>query len=461
MKPLYIITIIAALTVCNGCQNFVEIGAPKTESISSTVFADDLGATSAVRGIYHELVRSGFASGQQVSVTLLAGASSDEFISYNASMDEFANNSVLPGSSTNATIWSSLYKAIYYCNNVLEKLPVSGGVSTAAKTQLMGEVKFIRAFCYFHLVNLYGAVPLIVTTDYRVNSTAERKSKEEVWALISQDLNEAQTLLPADFLFSSGERVRATSWAATSMLARVQLYTGDWAKAEANSSAVIASSLFKLNTDLNSVFLKNSGDAILQLMPVVPTQNTNEGLAMIPPSATSLPPFVGLSNTLMTSFEAGDKRKTNWTASQVIAGTTVSYPTKYKVGKVGQPITEYSMVLRLAEQYLIRAEARVKQGKLNEAMADINSLRSRAGLVNIQIKITSPTASDLLLAIEQERRSELFSEWAHRWLDLKRTGRTTTVLSPIKPQWVPSKELYPLPQTELANDPSLNQNPGY
>ena len=121
---------------------------------------------------------------------------------------------------------------------------------------------------------------------------------------------------------------------------------------------------------------------------------------------------------------------------------------------------DLSTVLRLAEQYLIRAEARAKQGKItgvNSAESDINVIRNRAGLGNT----TANTQADILLAVEQERKSEFFTEWGHRWFDLKRTGRTTAILSPYKPNWQASKELFPIPESQLINDPNITQNPGY
>jgi starch-binding outer membrane protein, SusD/RagB family len=121
---------------------------------------------------------------------------------------------------------------------------------------------------------------------------------------------------------------------------------------------------------------------------------------------------------------------------------------------------EYSTLLRLAEQYLIRSEARAQQNNIAGAQQDINVIRARAGL-------TATTANDkasLLMAIEQERKVELFTEHGHRWLDLKRTGRAEVILAPIKgSNWQPTDVLYPIPQYQILNDPAMNnaQNPGY
>ena len=118
------------------------------------------------------------------------------------------------------------------------------------------------------------------------------------------------------------------------------------------------------------------------------------------------------------------------------------------------------MVLRFAELYLIRAEARAQQNKLtgaNSAASDINVIRTRAGLSNT----TATTQAALLLAVEKERQVELFTEWGHRWFDLRRTGRIDAVLSAVKPTWKPTAALFPIPYLEIQRNPLLTQNNGY
>ncbi len=117
-----------------------------------------------------------------------------------------------------------------------------------------------------------------------------------------------------------------------------------------------------------------------------------------------------------------DKRLANWTGFRKLSsGATVYFPYKYKVRtNTSGALTEYSMVMRLAEQFLIRAEARIQQDKLDDGRADLDSVRIRAGLLPLPVNLDKDA---LLLAVEQERKVELFVEWGHRWFDLKRTGR--------------------------------------
>jgi hypothetical protein len=260
----------------------------------------------------------------------------------------------------------------------------------------------------------------------------------------------------------SEERVRPSKGAATALLARCYLYTGDWVNAEAQASAVVNNaSLYSLST-LNNAFLKNSTEAIWQLQPVNSGSNTEDAKVFIlPASGPSANNPVYISPFLLYSFEAGDQRMNNWVGS-VTAGTdTFYYPYKYKSANYGDLVSEYLMVLRLGEQYLVRAEARAQQGRIKEAQDDLNMIRRRAGLPDTN----ASNKAALLAAILHERQTELFSEWGHRWLDLKRTGNIDAVMTAVCPQkggaWRSFQQWYPLPLNDIQRDPNLVQNNGY
>ena len=119
------------------------------------------------------------------------------------------------------------------------------------------------------------------------------------------------------------------------------------------------------------------------------------------------------------------------------------------------------MVLRLAEQFLIRSEARTELNDLPGAKEDLDQIRTRAGLDPISEIFPELSKAQLLKEIAQERRRELFSEWGHRWLDLKRTERASTVLGNSNPTWEDTDVLYPIPAQERMKNPNLSQNPGY
>ncbi|WP_316814105.1 RagB/SusD family nutrient uptake outer membrane protein [Pedobacter heparinus] len=446
------------------CNPYLQIDPPIDSVSASLVFADDDAAKSALTGIYSNMVSSGsFADGGISSITATGGMSSDEFIAYSNVYEAFYKNA-LSSATSFTSVWNRPYFNIYTANKILEGLSENEKISAAVKTQLQGEAKFIRAFCYFYLTNLFGDVPMHLTTDYRMNSKAGRTKQSEVYQQIIKDLLDAQALLGNNYYTT--ERVRPNKWAATALLARVYLYTKDYQDAEIQATTVINNTaMFSLKDDLNQVFLKNSTEAIWQLMPNTAGRNTTEAVTFI---FLNTPTGVSLTQNLIEAFEPGDKRRTSWVGSTTVSGKTYYYPYKYKVGAVSS-LSEYSMVLRLAEQYLIRAEARINLDKTEAGIQDINLLRTRSRalatptvpnpLPPLPVDLSKPEA---LLAVEKERRIEFFSEWGHRWFDIKRTGRADAILAPLKGTgWQSTDVLWPIPQADINNNASLTQNKGY
>lgn len=442
--------------ILNSCKKFTDIDNPTDQLNSDLVFADSSTAVSTVTGIYSEMLtgRNLFSNSE---TTLYGGLSADELYFYTpGTRDEFTKNQITQANhfTIDNAFWKPAYKNIYAANLAIEKLAASQQLSVSLKKQLTGEAKFIRAFCYFHLVNLFGDVPLITLSKYQDAAISPRAASAEVYSQILLDLNDAKMLLSPKYV--SMERVRPNKWTAAALLSRCYLYIKRWQEAETEASSIIASGDYFLESNLNNVFIKNNTEAIWQLMPVRPGANTYEALEILPLSNFSSPTYL-LTSRLRNSFENGDNRKLAWIKSRVFNNDTVYFPYKYKMSN--NPIlSEYYSVFRLAEQYLIRAEAEVNQNKITEAVADINFIRNRAGLPN-----TSANSSQLLKqAIEKERQAELFCEWGHRWYDLKRTGRANDVLSILKPgTWQPTDILWPIPQQEINLNPSLIQNPGY
>ena len=453
--------ILLMLTVFS-CSDFLDVGTPSTQIARQDVYQDDAAAISTINGIYSEMMfSSGFASGGVSSVTLLAGRSADDFTNHsNSQTAEFSSNNVTDNNTNlRSNLWSEAYRYIYFANAILEGLEQSKGITASVKQQLKGEALFVRAFCYFYLVNLFGEVPLLTGTDFRTNRETPRSSSTDVYDQIVNDLAIAKDLLAEDYSFSANQRTRPNRWAATAQLSRAHLFRNDWSKAEEEASEIIDNTLFALEENLSSVFLKNSKEAIWQLIPHEGTINTREGALFI---LTATPTEVSLSNSLLQSFEINDLRNAQWVSSIDVSGNTYHYPYKYKI-KSGTTISEYSMVLRLAEQYLIRAEARAQLDDVEGAIGDLDRIRQRAGLPLYQDIQPGMSKAEVLSAIEQERRIELFSEWGHRWLDLKRTGKADEVLGLEKgSDWQPTDVLYPIPFSEIQNNRNLlPQNPGY
>jgi hypothetical protein len=438
------------------CDSFLEVEQPKSQLTSSTVFKDYTTANAAMADVYSKIRDRGLLTGSQFGLSNQLGNYSDELAFYGAptnATSEFYANTVLPSNSTLELFWNNSYNQIYGANAVLE------GVQTATfdtqdKAQLQGEALFVRALLHFYLLQLFGDVPYIQTTDYKTNSTVTRMASNEVYTHIIADLKNAEGLLLPSY--STTERVRANSFVVKAILARVYLYKGSWEDANKMATAVIENnSLYVFENNLDKVFLKNSTEAIWQFMPTVTGKNTDE--AIVFNFTSGPPPLVALSESLINSFTVTDLRKLHWTKT-VSNGNGIWYsPYKYKEPRNTSSSREYTMILRLTEQYFVRAEARAELGNLIGAKEDLNKIRKRAGLSDI----VATSKEEILEVILQERRKELFSEYGHRFFDLKRAGKLDLILS-TKPGWNTNDILLPIPKSELSVNPNLApQNPGY
>jgi hypothetical protein len=452
-----VFSVLGALTL-SSCKKLIEVPLPEDQIAASTIFSNTQDATTAILGVYISIMDN-TRSLLNGSMSLYGGLSSDEIsrTSALATEDAFSLNALTDQNPLCSNLYTAGYNWIYDCNNILDKLSGSSGIDDNTKGQLSGEARFTRALIYFYLVNLYGDVPLVTTTDYVVNAVLPRTSSALVYQQIVEDLTAAQQALPDQYGNTNdptNNRTRPSRSAATALLARVYLYEGEWALAEQESNAVIDNPMFQLEMDPDKTFLSSSPETIWQLQPVHATIGTAEGHLFI--SGSSTRPVYVLTDWLLNSFEPGDLRLSHWTAAAVNDTHSV-YPFKYKLVTDIPANQEYDIVLRLSEQYLIRAEARAQQDKQNEAIADLDIVRHRAGLP----ATTVTEKASLLTAIGHERRIEFFAEWGHRWLDLKRTGQIDAVLTSEKTGWKRTAALYPIPYTELAYNPNMVQNQGY
>lgn len=441
------------------CKKFVTVENPPDVLTTDKVFADDKSATSAVLSIYIDMMNDQFGSNGSFvcfSMSALGGISANELIWTQSNttaptFQEFTDHALTPPNTYVSAFWKDGYKYIYRANAILTGLSTATGMTSLGKQQIEGEAKFIRAFCYFYLVNLFGDVPLVLSNDYHDNMMLPRTAANTVWDQIIKDLKQAKVLLPDTYL--TAEKLRPNRATVSALLARAYLYTGKWAEAEVEADAIISSGVYGTGLPaLDKVFKKDSPETIWQLQPVRANTNTNEGATFLVTGTTQ--PNYQITAQLLSAFEPNDKRKTSWIGFSNPAYPLWAFPAKYKAGAVA-PVTEYYIVFRLTEQYLIRSEARAHQdvSKMALAVGDLNIVRSRAGL-----SAANPVdQAALFLAIEKERQVEFFTEWGHRWLDLKRTKRAAAVLSP----WKKGSELYPIPGVEMGNNPGLQQNEGY
>ncbi|TXD81183.1 RagB/SusD family nutrient uptake outer membrane protein [Subsaximicrobium wynnwilliamsii] len=455
--PLIVFLAICLTSIAISCEDFVEVDPPNNQLTGETIFSNATTANTAFVNIYGKLRDNALTTGGLAGLPYLMGLYTDELELFNQNLQqqEFYSNNVTPSNFLIQNLWNESYNLIYATNTIIKGVENSNSLSLEDRERFLGEAYFTRAFIHFYLVNSFGTIPYIKTTDFLINKNVTRDDIGSVYQNIIDDLILSRSLLSQNEN-TSITNLRPNQFTASALLSRVYLYTEQWQLALNESEALIANSNYTLNTDTEQVFFKTSNETIWQYDSGQSSSNTLDAQTYI--FTSSPPPNSALAPNLVNSFEPNDQRFTDWLGS-VSAGTDIwYYPFKYKLNTVTSATQECTIVFRLAEFYLIAAEANAQLGAISNGLNRLNAIRTRANLE----PVTSTNTNSLLNAIYRERKIELFTEMSHRFFDLKRTGRIDEQLSQIKPNWQSTDKLLPLPESELIlNTNLLPQNDGY
>jgi len=449
------ITAFALFILICSCDGFVEVDLPASQLTSETVFKDVSSAEAALAGMYAKLRSTGMLNGSGSGISFYLGLYADELDYYQqTTVNNFYNNSLFAADFQVTALWNQSYNQIYTANSIIEGLNKSTSIPSANKNQLIAEALFIRGLLHFTLTNLFGDIPYIKSIDYKINSTASKLTTAEIYENSTKDLSLASDLISETY--PTSERTRPNRSTVKALMARVYLFMKLYPEASNAASSVINNPLYKQENNLDRIFLKACSTTIWQFSPSAAGANTSEGNLFILKAGP--PQLVALRPDFINAFEPGDKRKTQWTAKVTNGSSSWYYVSKYKQDLSTPVSVEYSVVLRLAEQHLIRAEARAYQGDLIGAKEDLNIIRNNAGVANT----TAQNAEEIIEDVLKQRRFEFFTEFGHRFFDLKRNGKLDQTLSLVKAGWNSDDELLPIPDLELNANPNLKpQNPGY
>ncbi|WP_183573071.1 RagB/SusD family nutrient uptake outer membrane protein [Mucilaginibacter sp. X5P1] len=452
-KITYIVLGIVVSTLSYSCKKFLDVN-PKDQLSDAQTIVDGTSAQTAVRGIYNELESNDYYG---YTFQTLGFFSSDniQYVGSQTVNQQLTNHAVVSDLAALNTSWAAIYNTINRANNVLAKVPPLATTSTftdSLKNQLLGEAYFVRALSYFDLARTWGGVQLVLTPTVSATdqTQAKRSSLADTYAQVLKDLTQAETLLP-----NITNRIRATRKTAYALHARYAIYQKDWANAILYASKIIADNNYSLIGPYDAFFANNAtatNESVFELYYNTVVTNsesynwlptTKGGVGWVTPTSSIV--------TLLNDPTIGGNRNT-LLQTVVSSGITKYFGTLYYRVVGSSSGDDPAYIIRLAELYLIRAEAEVNQNDLTDAAADLNAVRNRAGLP----ATTAATQADLLLAIENENRVEFAFE-DHRWYDLVRTGRAQTVLGFTDA----NKLLLPIPYAQLQVDPNLTQNPGY
>lgn len=446
---------VALLFSLASCEKFLNVEPRESVSDQATI-VDENSAKTAVRGLYNAL-RSNDYYGHEFPWISLLSADNVVYVGSQIVRQQFTNHTIRADYAGLETTWNAIYNTINRTNNVIAKvpgLPTTPTFTQAVKDGLVGEAHFVRALAYFDLARTWGGVQLILTPTASASSfpNIKRSTLQETYAQVLADLVAAENLLP-----ETVNRIRATKKTAWALRARYHLYQKEWDQAityatriiedvanyelvrpyssfYANNGSGTKESVFELFYDINGT----SGQAY-QWRP-----STEGGVAWIRPSngvvALLTDPVIGGDRSALVERQVINNVE-NWFGKLY-----------YRANR-----TDPAFLIRTAELYLIRAEARAERngaGDAAAALVDLNAVKNRANAGTTDAADVA-TKADLLLAIENENRVEFALE-NHRWYDLVRTGRAQTVLNIASS----NRLLLPVPYGQLQVDPNLEQNPG-
>lgn len=369
------------------------------------------------------------------------------------SFAQFANRNLLANNAEITNMWNTIYVGVNRANNVIASAPGVQDPSFNVNNAL-GEARLLRAFHYFNLLTLFGGspngynlpsgvgVPLFTAPTLSAADAAAkpRASEAEVWQLILDDLNFA-----VQNLSTNNGIGRINKNVANALKARFHLVRGEWAAAEAAASEVIAQTRYSLlpgDSYANIFLTKNSAETIWELQ--FDANNTNSIAFFYYPTAQGGRNEITSSAALRDLHEPGDVRK------EVNVTTTVPTNKTLKYTRVAGE--DNVQIVRLAEMYLIRAEAAARLGKGEAALEDLNVIRTRAGLA----ALTTTDSNELINAILKERIIE-FAHEGLRWLDVRRTGNLAGI--GLTQEF---RALWPIPEREVDTSAgTITQNSGY
>lgn len=436
----YLLILFTIIIVSQSCEDVLDV--QPTQSISTDqAIQNKNDVMRALTGCYDGLQQGGLYSLNMVAIPDLIA---DNLV-HTGTRQEYGqidNNSMLAENYLVEGIWNDSYDVLNRVNSLLDKLPEIPDMTDSEKENVKGQLFFIRALVHFNLVNYFGAVPIKTTPTYGVDESLDvgRDNIESVYAQIINDLNNALDKIdPQENIFASNGAVMA-------LLARVHLFNENWDQAKSFATNVISAGSYEIDPNYNNLFSGgNSSEIIFQID--FNTQDQNVLAYYFYPTSEEGRNEFSPSESMEDAYESGDTIREN--ASLASQG----YVFKYRDITTG---TDKVKILRLAEMYLIRAEAEARlNGDIQAIKDDINVVRNRANIENT----TAASYGDLLMAIEQERRVEFAFE-GYRWFDLVRTGRAMEVLDNVSST---NQLLFPIPLSEITanSNPDMYQNPGY
>jgi starch-binding outer membrane protein, SusD/RagB family len=386
--------------------------------------------------------------------------------------------------------WRALYSAIAKANNVIEKAPLvkDQAYREGRMNEIIGEALFLRAYHYYHLVSMWGGVPLVVKTATSAKPEdlqIARSTSAQVYDQILKDLDLAISYLPDTYSTNPETKIRATSGAANALAAKASMQkpTPDFNAALAYIQALESSAAnYALLNNYDHLFdgaHEYNAESIFEVPYVNAISGSLRPQVLLPPSLSgdNWRKFTTPSHDLVDAFQAeGDNvrlnssiifESVNWIDEYWGNQQNSSVPFVYKWRTSGGWASENNNIfIRYADIVLLKAEAFNGLSQLNEAAIEVNKIRNRANLPDLLASDTN-SKDALKAAILRERRLELAFE-GERWNDLVRNNVIISTMNNLEEKDLRTGELVnynmtaekvivPIPQTEMDLNRKLEQ----
>lgn len=441
---------------------------PQFQIATEEAFSNAVNAEAALNGLYNEaqLVYNWRVQtlGELASDLV---QSVDTWDNFNV-IDEFRQT---PDNTEIDDLYTQIYRTIDLANNIIAFAPNVPDLTQERINDMLGQAYAFRGMMYFHLATYFGGIPgkygelgVIIETEPSIgvgdDAFKERASLEETWNQARMDLEQGESLLPESRASNFLSRSRLTKAAATAMLARHSLYLDNWTEAESKATQVINQGSFELVQPFSDIFRTDfSAESIFEMHYNVvdfsgfrqwyfpASLNGRGGLSFHVPFEQQL-----------LERQGEDDRSDLIALNPAFGG--VYYSTKFDELQNASNVP----VLRIAEMYLIRSEARARQGNVSGALSDLNAVRNRAGLADV----SSSGGEELIDLILEERKFEFAIE-GHRFFDMTRTDKAIEVFTDL-PRTTGSttysigdrgRYVFPIPNSEIFTNPNMVQNPAY
>lgn len=468
------------------CDAFLDVE-PVDRIDAPSFFSTDQELLIGMTGVY-AAQRSIYGSGTIYNI--IEGRSDNAGLDHTDQAERVATDifAEVPGNLLLDVTWASMYNCINLANTVIVRGPEAEGNSDLI-ARIVGEAKFVRAFTYFHMANLWGGVPLRITpTEDFEETVLARSSEDEVYNQIVQDLTEAAAALPETYDGSAGnEEGRATRLAAMTLLGKVELQRGNASAAESALRPVLGRYMLLADYGMiHSPGNDNSAESIFEVnfnpanqtglfrQQFIP-QSVADELGIVAGGSTREILFPFATQDLIEAFDNPDDSRIEHTYGTVAGREPGGYISKFIDTSAESDGADINVVLlRYADVLLSLAEA---LGEGAESYSLINQVRSRAGLPDID----ASTPGTFMEKLMKERRLEFAFE-LHRWFDLVRLPEAQTIAimnaqlgaqqstfqrissygGPTSFSLTPERLLYPIPQLEIdISGGVVAQNPGH